>query len=278
MAGVQRVCFPGPGRIGMTAASGRAEPVEDYLDRLLLTLPGRPREVRHTLAEIEAHLADVVAEGVAAGLPQQEAEARAVARIGPVHTVSGRTTQFSRPAAALFRRTALAGSLVGGVALVAYGIAGAISWAMAAVRGGTFVSAPFPPGSYSQADCARWLAADPSARNCVSAMTADHIGDIVLQGFAATVLGVLALLAFWVLRYRWQDRGTLTALPVGSAEAAGAILAFLVMVAGVIGGLNLETAQRGQGAGQPLSIAIAALGAAAFFGLRLYRSVRARAA
>ncbi|MGO8960431.1 MAG: permease prefix domain 1-containing protein [Streptosporangiaceae bacterium] len=254
------------------------EPVEDYLDGLLLTLPGTPREVRRTLAEVEAHLHDVVAEGIAAGLTRHEAEAAAVARVGPQHAITGRTTQFSRPAAALLRRTALAGALVGGVALVAYAISAGISWAMAAVRGGTFVIAPFPPGSYTQADCARWLAGDPSARTCVAAMTADHIGDILLQGVAAGFLGALALLAFWVLRSRWQDRGTVIALPVGSAEAVGAILALAVALGGAAVWLNLETAQRGQGAGQPLSIAIAAICAAAFFGIRLYRSVRDRTA
>jgi len=254
------------------------EPVEDYLDGLLLTLPGTPREVRHTLAEVEAHLHDVVAEGIAGGLPQHEAEADAVARIGPMHAITGRPAQFSRPAAALLRRAALACSLVGGVALVAYGISAAISWVMAAVRGGTFVIAPFPPGSYTHADCASWLAGDPSARTCVAAMTADHIGDILLQGLAAGFFGALALLAFWMLRYKWQDRGTLTALPVGSAEALGATLAVLVAAGGVAVWLNLETAQRGQGAGQPLSIAIAAICAAAFFGIRLYRSAKVRAA
>ncbi len=195
-----------------------------------------------------------------------------------MHAITGRTAQFSRPAAALLRRSALAGALVGGVALVAYAISSAISWAMAAIRGGTFVIAPFPPGSYTQADCARWLAGDPSARTCVAAMTADHVGDVLLQGLAAGFLGGLALLTFWVLRYKWQDRATLTALPVGSAEAVGAILAFLVATGGLVLWLNLETAQRGQGAGQPLSIAIAAICAAAFFSFRLYRSARARVA
>ena len=255
-----------------------SEPVEDYLDGLLLTLPGSPREVRHTLTEVEAHLHDVVAEGIAAGLTQHDAEAAAVARVGPTRGITGRTAQFARPAAALARRAALAGSLIGGVALVAYAVSTAISWGLAAARGGTYVIAPFPPGSYTRADCARWLAGDPSARTCVAAMTADHVGDILLQGLAAGFLGCLALLAFWMLRSRWQDRGTLTALPVGSAEAVGAILAFLVAASGAVIWLNLETGQRGQGAGQPLSIAIAAICAAAFFGIRLYRSAKVRAA
>ena len=253
-----------------------SEPVEDYLDRLLLTLPGSPRQVRQTLSEVEAHLHDAVAEGVGSGMTQHDAEVAAVSRIGPAYAITGRTPQFSRPAAALIRRTALAGSLVGGVALVAYWISAMISWILAAIRGGSFVTAPFPAGSYTQADCARWMAGDPSARNCVAAMTSDHVGDIVLQGFAAGVLGALALVAFWLMRYRWRDRGTLTALPMGSAEAVGAILAGLVAFAGIAVGLNIESGQQGHGAGQPFAIALAAFGAALFFVIRLYVSARKR--
>lgn len=255
-------------------AAGGGEPVEDYLDRLLLSLSGPPRYVRRTLAEVEAHLHDAVAAELAAGRTQAEAELSAVSRMGAVRVVTGRADQFGRPTAAMLRRAALGGSLIGGVALVAYAMSAAISWALAAVRGGAFVTAPFPPGSYTPADCARWLAGDPATRNCVTAMTRDHVGDIILQGAAAGVIGVLALLAFWAMRQRWQDRGTRTALPIGSAEALGVILALLVVVAAAGSAVDFETVRRGQGAGQPISLAVAAMCAAAFFAIRLYRSVR----
>jgi hypothetical protein len=118
------------------AAPSDDGPVEDYLDRLLLTMGGSPRQVRHTLAEVEAHLHDAVAEEMAAGKSRLEAEAAAVARIGSVHDITGRGAAFGRPKAALARRAVLAASLIGGVGLVAIGISGAISWALAAVRGG----------------------------------------------------------------------------------------------------------------------------------------------
>jgi hypothetical protein len=42
--------------------------------------------------------------------------------------------------------------------------------------------------------------------------------------------------------------------------------------------IDAEMVQRGHGAGQLFSLAAAALGAAAFFGIRLWRAVRIRAA
>jgi hypothetical protein len=253
-----------------------SEPVQEYLDKLLLTLTGSPRYIRYTLAEVEAHLQDAVAEGLTAGLSDAQAQAEAVRRIGPPSAVTGHTAQFAQPTAALLRRAVLAGTLIGGVGLVALGVAGAISWALASLAGGTFVTAPFPPGSYTQADCARWLAGDPAARSCVTAMTADHIGDIVMWSCAAGVLGLLALLAFGMLQSRWRDHSTLTALPAGSAEVAGLILAGLVTLATLSMGLNSVTVTHGIGAGQPFSQAAAAAAAAAFFAVRLRRTAKPR--
>jgi hypothetical protein len=248
-----------------------SEPVEEYLDRLLLTLSGPPRQVRRTLAEVEAHLHDAVAEEMAAGKSQAEAEQAALARIGALSQITGHPLQFGRPAAALLRRAALAGSLIGGIALVAVGISGAIGWGLAALRGGTFLVAPFPQGSYTSADCTRWLAGDPSTRSCIAAMTYDHVGEVIVNSFAAGVLGVLALTAYGWMRRRWQDRGTLTALPIGSAEAVGAILALIVAVGTAGRGINLELIQHGQGAGEMFSLTIGALVAATFFITRLGR-------
>ena len=66
------------------AADAPGDAIEDYLDRLLVTLSGSPRQVRYTLAEVEAHLRDAVDEGIAAGLTEPEAQAQAVQRMGPV--------------------------------------------------------------------------------------------------------------------------------------------------------------------------------------------------
>ena len=92
-------------------------------------------------------------------------------------------------------------------------------------------------------------------------MTSDHVGDIILQGAAAGFIGLIAVLQFWSMRQRWQDRGTLIA--AGRRRRAGiVILALLVAFVGAGNAVDLEAIERGVGAGQPIAIAIAALCAA----------------
>jgi hypothetical protein len=259
-----------------STADAPSDPVEDYLDQLLTSLSGSPRQVRHTLAEVEAHLQDAVAEGMADGLPEPEAQAWAVARMGPVSSIAGRGALLARPAWALARRLALTAALVGSGGLIAIGGAGLIARLMISVRGDGFITAPWPAGTYSPADCARWLAGVPGAHSCTGAMLADHAGDFLLQATAAGVLGLLGLGLYLVLRRRWRDRATLTALPAGTAQLTGAVLAALAALAFFSQVFDIETVQHGVGAGEPLSLAIAAAAAAGVFGACLLATIRAR--
>lgn len=248
--------------------------IEDYLDLLLVSLSGSPRQVRHTLAEVEAHLRDAVAEGIAAGLPEETAQAQALERIGPVHAVTGRPAALARPSRALLRRIILTCALVGGAGLVAIGGAGLVGRLLQALKGNLFMTTPFPPGTYTQADCARWLAGDPGTRSCVAAMLADHASDYFLQATACGLLGLLALGAHEFLRRRWSDRATTTALPAGTAELLGATLAGIAAVFFLGQVINLETVQHGVGVGEPLSLGTAATVAAVAFALALRRGLR----
>ena len=56
--------------------------VDRYLDPLLAELRDSAADVRRVLAEVEDHLRDAVRAGAAIGLPEDEAEARAVERFG----------------------------------------------------------------------------------------------------------------------------------------------------------------------------------------------------
>jgi len=223
---------------------------------------------------VEAHLRDAVAEGIAAGLPEETAQVQALERIGPVHAVTGRPAGLVRPPAALLRRLTLTAALVGGAGFVAIGGAGLVGRLLQALKGNLFMTTPFPPGTYTSADCARWLAGDPGTRSCVTAMLADHAFDYLLQAAACGLLGLAGLAAYLVLRRRWSDRGTMTALPAGTAEALGAALAAIAAVICLGQAADLETVQRGVGVGEPLSLGIAATAAAAAFALALWRCLR----
>jgi len=257
------------------AADAPGDHIEDYLDRLLVSLSGSPRQVRHTLAEVEAHLRDAVAEGIAAGLPEETAQAQALERIGPVHAVTGRPALLTRPSGALLRRLTLTAALVGGAGFVAIGGAGLVGRLLQALKGNLFLTTPFPPGTYTRTDCARWLAGDPGTRSCVTAMLADHAFDYLLQAAACGLLGLAGLAAYLVLRQRWNDRATTTALPAGTAEALGLILAAIAAVFCLGQAADLATVQRGVGVGEPLSLGIAATVTAAAFALALWRCLRA---
>jgi hypothetical protein len=63
------------------------DPIEAYLDRLLVALPGSPRHVRQTLAEVEAHLRDSAERARHDGLDDHAAGVAAVERMGPIQGV-----------------------------------------------------------------------------------------------------------------------------------------------------------------------------------------------
>jgi len=250
------------------------DPIERYLDQLLVTLPGSPRQVRHTLAEVETHLLDATAQARTDGLDEFAARAAAVQRMGPVAGVADHPGLGLRLTRALRRRLVLAVLLIGGMGGVAVGIGGVIGWVVRALWGDNAVATPFPSGSYTAADCTRWLAGYPSARDCVTAMTADHANDFLQNAAGCGVLGVLGLGLYLWLRRRWSGAAVATALPRGSDDIVGAALAVVTAV-GLLGqGVDAVVVTDANGAGAPFSLAVAALLAAAFFGRQAVRGLR----
>ena len=91
----------------------------------------------------------------------------------------------------------------------------------------------------------------------------------MLEATAAGALGLLLLVGYVALRSRWHDRATMTALPAGFEQALAAILAGLAAVGCFATAWNIETTQRGIGAGVPWSLGLAATGTAIVFALSL---------
>jgi hypothetical protein len=240
------------------------DPIENYLDRLLVALPGSPRAVRHALAETEAHLLDAAAAARDGGMSESAARRHAVEQFGPISAVAGHPGRL-RLTPALRRRAVLGLLFIASIAGLAIGLAGVIARIIQLGWGNTAIATPFPTGSYTAADCARWLAGYPSAHDCVTAMTADHAADFLRNSAACAVLGVVAALAYTVLRRRWAGPSVNRALPRATESVVGVVAAIGVAVLLAGQGVDAVLVTHGHGAGASFALAAAACVAALFF-------------
>ena len=243
------------------------DPIEAYLDRLLVALSGTPQEIRRTLAEAELHLYESAAELEASGLSREEARAEAVRRMGPAEVAAGpaRITLSLTPA--LRRRAALSLLLIGGVGGVAIGLAGVFGLIVRALWGPAAIANAFPADSYSAADCRHWQAAEPTAHGCLDVMTALHATHYLNDTLACGVIGVLTLVLYVRLRRRWSLPGRIgdwfdVELLVGAVAAAAVAAIFLVR------GIDTVVRTHDNGVGQPFCLAAGASLAFLFFALR----------
>jgi hypothetical protein len=246
------------------------DPIEAYLDRLLVALPGTPRDIRRALAEAELHLYESAAALEASGLSREEAGAEAVRRMGPAEVAAGppRVTLYLTPA--LRRRAALSLLLIGGVGGLACGLAGALGLIVRAIWGPAAIANAFPADSYTAADCRHWQAAEPTAHDCLEVMYALHASHYLNDTLGCGVLGVLALALYVPLQRRWSLSGRIgelfdLELLIGAAAAAVVAAIFLFR------GLDTVLVTHDNGVGQPFCLAAAASLGFLYFALRARR-------
>lgn len=250
--------------------SAPRDPVEEYLDLLFARLRGSPRQARRILAEAEDHLREAVADGLAAGMSEREAQEQAVSGFGSVRAVvrAHEARRGPGPAAVLADLAASAWMLAA-LGLLAVGASGLVAAAMNATLGRGFVGGAPSAAGITPAACRHYLAVWPGAHSCAQAAMLEISADAVSLRLAAGAAG-LALLAGYLLARRRLARsvlpdGFVPTVAVGVFGAAGAGLAWMSTnpgVAGVSGGPGLY-----------LSGAIVALAAAAAAGLPLRRSL-----
>jgi hypothetical protein len=252
------------------------DPIEGYLDRLLVALSGSPREVRRTLAEAELHLHESAAGLEASGRSREEARAEAVRRMGPAQAAAGPARVTLQLTPALRRRAALSLLLVGSVGGVAIGLAGVFGLIVRAVWGPAAIANAFPADSYSAADCRHWQAAEPTAHGCLSAMTALHASHYLNDTLICGVVGVLGFVLYLRLQRRWSLPGRIgqwfeIELLIGAAAAATVAVIFLVR------GVDTVIRTHDNGVGQPFCLAGASSLAFLSFALRArHRGVTAQ--
>jgi hypothetical protein len=254
------------------------DPVELFLDELLLELRGSPRAVRRALAEVEEHLRDAAREGVSEGLDEPQAARRAVERFGQPELVARQLARGeSTVGAVALGREAVATLLpVGAVFLLAIGLSGLLAEAFGWVFGRTFVAGDAPGVTYTAERCAQFLSFEPAARSCEDAAIAHHFGEVVGYRVAAGVLGVLVLAGWAVWRRRTRGRRSRGALAPSFGLTVGAALASAAAAALLFLGSAGPITGHYDGTGNPLSggIVSACLGLA--FGVALWRELRAR--
>jgi len=251
-------------------------PIEAYLDQVVLGLSTRsPRQLRHLLAETEAHLRDDAERAMAQGMSAPEAEAQAVLRFGPARElVAAERARALLPIGELVRRVLSTAWVLGGIGALAVGVSGLIA-AVIRVAGGTQALVDVAPDqALSAPDCARWLAADPGAHTCRDAALSDWAAETVYYRIAIGVLGAMALLAFGLLRRRRAHAQRWTTLPSAVSNTI-AVTAFGAAGCWTLGlGVSAIVTNSGHGSGQWFSAAAVALGAAGGFGWRLVHDVR----
>jgi hypothetical protein len=249
------------------------EPIEDYLDDLLLELRLPPRETRWLLAETEAHLRDAAAAGESAGLSRSDAERAAVRRFGSPADVAA-TASAARRTAPLERAATLLWSalVLGGAGLAAVGLSGLLAGVANVTLGPRFVGAL--PETYSAATCSYYVAVHPGASDCTQAAMWENSQDAVVLRVLAGVVGALLLLAAWASRrYLKSDRSG-SAVRDGLVGAAAAVS--FAVAAAMLGGYAVDVAvQHGSGGvGFYLTGALAAAGAAVMGAVIAFRRLR----
>ena len=263
------------------------DPVAEYLNMIRSRLRTTPREAGRILAEAEDHLREAVADGLAAGLRQHEAQEAAISSFGSVNAVTRahNARLWRHRPAVLLGDLVLAGWKLGSQFLIAVGASGLVVAGMNAVFGRPFTGAAPAGTRFSAASCQYWLSAWHGARTCAQAAMLETSSDNVVLRVAAGVAGVF-LLELYVLtriflRRRGWEPGMLPEAFYPAAAACSFSAAFLALawltVNRLAGGTGILGFGSMGGPGSLLSGAIVTLAIAAAYLLPLRRTLLRRA-
>lgn len=249
------------------------EPIEDYLDRLQARLRTTPRETRRIIAEAEDHLREGMADGLAAGLTEREAQDAAISSFGSVTAVV-RAHQRRFPPAAVLGELVMAAWKLIWVLLLTVAASGVVALAMDMVLGRRFVGGSPNAATLSASQCHYWLSIWPSAHTCAQAGMLEASSDAVSLRVIAVLPGLLLMAAYFLVRrYRGRHGRERQVLPDGFVPTVAASL-FGAMAIGLAGlSVNRVNAVTLGGPGQYLSGAIAALAVAVAFVPALRRTL-----
>ena len=174
--------------------TGTGDLVENYLDQLYVGLRGSPRQGRRILAEAEDHLREGVADGVAAGLTEREAQEQAISSFGSVRAVVRAHDRRLRtvPGLAVLADVAMSGWRLGSIGLLAVGASGLVAAVMNLAFGRSFVGSA-SGAALPLAACRHWLSNWPGAHSCAQAYLLESSSDAVSLRVFTGLIGLTLL-------------------------------------------------------------------------------------
>lgn len=216
--------------------------IEDYLDQLADALTVAPRRARRILLEVEDHLQQSVEDQVAAGTPREQAERQAVEHFGAARMVAARFNS-SVSQRAWFFRTYLYAALLGGIVLVAAGIAGELSAGFGLAFGKSYVSGDINGVAYTPGRCADFFEYHPLAESCEAAATLHHFDEIWRNADVALVLGLIVIASHLFIRRRYARSESPRSFPrrmfwIAGMAGFGAAAPLLAFYGAVLGAQN----------------------------------------
>jgi hypothetical protein len=247
--------------------------VENYLDQLYAGLRGSPRQGRRILAEAEDHLREGVADGVAAGLTEREAQEQAISSFGSVRAVVRAHDRRLRtvPGLAVLADVAMSVWRLGSIGLLAVGASGLVAAVMNLAFGRTFVGSASGAAPPAAAACRHWLSNWPGAHSCAQAYLLESSSDAVSLRVFAGFAGLILLGGYYLARRSGWSRGVLPdafAPTIGMSLFGAAGLGLLALSVSRASVLGLQA-----GPGFYLSGALVALALAAVFGGQVHASL-----
>jgi hypothetical protein len=253
--------------------TGTGDLVENYLDQLYVGLRGSPRQGRRILAEAEDHLREGVADGVAAGLTEREAQEQAISSFGSVRAVVRAHDRRLRtvPGLAVLADVAMSGWRLGSIGLLAVGASGLVAAVMNQAFGRSFVGSA-SGAALPLAACRHWLSNWPGAHSCAQAYLLESSSDAVSLRVFTGLTGLILLGGYCLARRSGWSRGVLpdAFVPTIGMSLFGAaglgLLALSLSHVSVLGPLTT-------GPGSYLSGAVVALAMAAVFAVQVQRTL-----
>lgn len=249
--------------------------IDAYLDRLFDCLSGSGASGRRLLQETEGHLHAALSAEMAAGLDENAAADRAIARFGTPEQVAGahaRQTRLPLPVA-LLRLVAAAWFFIGWTGAM-FALAGLLFAGFSALFGHAFVAPDPDYATYSVDYCAQLSVLYPGIADCQSAASASYVAKTISSLFTLGAIGLAALAAFWLAR-RSQKLRFLTILPNPAMTASvGAVGFGLVGFSGLVIGIVMLANGAQPGTGANLALGLAGLASFLMFFPRAWLQLR----